>query len=525
MKASIQDLQNSLTVAEPLGPIQHERMVPDVVNDLIYSRVPLFSEIGTKPHMVLLGRKGAGKSALLSQICKGQTRVNSPDDFLIENESCTGKDYLIHISAWQDFHSIVLSVKDSIGTSSEIDEIIPVEYFSDLWYHIFWDRIIKYFYAYASLDCFRIDLAAVHKHVNLDSDFGSQRQKNASKSFSDAKSSILTFLDKNKSRLFFLFDSLENFPVRNSTFLRIISGLFQGLTRLTDDSRNFIVSFCVPEEVESFVTSGSANLLKDFSSSFRIRWRPVDLLRIVAHRLIVSSQLFDKELYSRIKELDLSKRDELREIFNIFLPKKITNSRGIDERADAYVIRHTQLLPRHILAIFNSSLSIHYKNTGKLSSITEEAVRDGITNVEKTIAKQILFPYESIYPKLLSQCKSLLPELDPIFNYKSLSKIGKRFNRLIEEEISSPWDTLFDMGIIGRSVGKTGSDYHNFLSDERYCYGQFHFNIHGSFSTPSDGEFCFHPVFSRSFGIMRRNGDKRVVYPAHIDMDNIYDDA
>ena len=97
-----------------------------------------------------------------------------------------------------------------------------------------------------------------------------------------------------------------------------------------------------------------------------------------------------------------------------------------------------------------------------------------------------------------------------------------RFQRLIEEDVSSVWNTLFEMGVLGRSTGRNGVENHDLESSERYCYGQFHFNIDGAFGLATDGEFCFHPVFSRAFGMIRRTADKRVVYPAHIDLEDLY---
>jgi hypothetical protein len=186
------------------------------------------------------------------------------------------------------------------------------------------------------------------------------------------------------------------------------------------------------------------------------------------------------------------------------------------------MIRHTQILPRHILAIFNSALGAHYKATKTFSDISEDAIKSGITAVQKLIATQILLPYEHLYPKLLAQCRTILPDLSPICDYASLRKVEGRFQRLIEEDVTSVWNTLFEMGVLGRSTGRNGAEHHEVERSERYCYGQFHFNIDGSFGLATDGEFCFHPVFSRAFGMIRRTADKRVVYPAHIDLEDLY---
>ena len=526
MSASRDDLLNTLTAAEPLGPIAHERISNEVIDDLVYDRIALFTEVATKPHMLFLGRKGAGKSALLSQIRLGTRKQGRRGLLFHEDEPKKGRDYIIDVYSWEHFHQIVRNVNRLLRKDDVIDELVPSEYFVELWYQTLWDEILHHFYNYHSYDdeCRRL-LDPVEKYVNADGCFEGSADKQAKLIFQAAKLAVINFLTKRSSKLYFLFDSMEKYPVRHSTFMRIIGGLFQSLTRINDESPRIIVSFCIPEEIESFITTGSPNLMKDLASSYRIRWQPVDLIRVIAHRLRISASVHDSDLYKLIKELDFSRRADLHALFDMILPRKITNSQGTDEDPLAYVSRHTQLLPRHILSIFNAALSDHYKKTRTFRNMTESSIREGVAAVQKLIARQILDPYEQIFPKLLAQCRAVLPDLDPICDFNRLRKMERRFDRVIEDDVGSVWHALFEMGILGRSSGKSGSDSQSPVAEERYCYGQFHFNIDGAFGLATDGEYCFHPVFSRAFGILRRNGDRRVVYPAHIDLENIYAEA
>ncbi len=527
MPASRNDLLSALTSAEPLGPVAHERIVPDVLDDIVYDRIAHFRDIATKPHMLFLGRKGAGKSALLSQIRLGMQKKGSRGRLFFNNDPTPSRDYVIDVYSWEHFHQIVRNVNRLLKNDDVIDELIPSEYFAELWYQTLWGEIIEHFYNYHSFDdeCRRL-LEPVEKYVNADGAFEGAAHVQALNLFLAAKASVLDFLTKRRSQLYFLFDSMENYPVRNPTFLKIIGGLFQGLSKISDESSHITVSFCIPEEIENFFASSSANLMKDFASFYRIRWNPVDLVRVVAHRLRLSASVHDRLLFQELEKLDFAKRDDLHFLFNLILPKAVTNARGTVEDPLAYIIRHTQLLPRHILAIFNAALSHHYRLTKTFRGLTEKAIRDGITSVEKLIAKQILMPYEQIYPKLLAQCTKILPDLTPICDYNALRKVEGRFDRVIEDDVGGVWHTLFEIGILGRSTSHSGADSHEGAHDDRYCYGQFHYNIDGAFSLPTHGEFCFHPVFTRAFGIVRRDtNDQRVVYPAHINFEDIYANA
>lgn len=528
MAISINKLSSILTLTEPLGPIAHERIIDDeYIGELIDDKISLFRDVtqNHKPHMLLLGRKGAGKSALLSDIRLGVRKqkrrgMRHPDGLLP-----TGEDYVLEVSSWEHFHSIVRNVSGQIRRDDALlEDLIPPEYFIDLWYEMLWDEIIQYFYNYSHYEECQGLLDHVNKYVKVDGYFDGDPSQRAKDLFSAAQLSILGFLEQRNSKLYFLFDSMDKYPVRNITFSKILAGLFQGLIKINDETDRIYISFCIPEEIEAFIAAGSANLIKDLSSAYRIRWKPIDLIRIVAHRLRLSAKVHDKSLFNSIKDHSFSKREDLQQLFKMVLPTVIVNSQGTEEDPLAYIVRHTQLLPRHILAIFNSSLRFHYQKYRTFTAISETAVRDGISNVQKIIANHILTPYEQLYPGLLATCRRVLPDLDPISSYSQLRKIEDRFNRGIEDDIPSVWDALFEIGVLGRSTGRSGTHHHDIERNDRYCYGQFHFNIDGSFGLATDGEYCFHPVFSREFGMVRRSPDKRVVYPANINLEGIYDE-
>lgn len=167
-------------------------------------------------------------------------------------------------------------------------------------------------------------------------------------------------------------------------------------------------------------------------------------------------------------------------------------------------------------------MAIHYSRHKCFRGVSEDDVRDGVSQQQEYISKQIMKLPNFLYPKLLNQCHIILPDLDPICDFKTLQRAEGRFDRLVEEDTGRIWNKLFEIGIIGRSTGAQGTDHHDVSKDDRYCYGEFHFNIEGSFAMATDGEYCFHPVFSRAFGMKRRGQDRRVVYPANIDLKNIY---
>ena len=515
------DLASILTIADPLGPIAQEWINDAFADDLIDDQITMFRDIAASPHMVFLGRKGAGKSALVAEMRLAAMRKGR-GVHVSEELPKRGAHYVLPVDTWPHFHRLVKHISRESAKEELPVDLIPPEHFAALWKESLWDEIITYFYDYARHDESREPLAAVVSYINADCAGDGPARLNAEKLFEAAKNAVIDFLADRNSKLYFLFDSMENYPVRSAVFSGVLSGMFPAMRAILRDAPPIVITFCVPEEVESFLVAGSANLMKDFSSSFRIRWKPIDLVKIVAYRLRASAKIHDQALYQKTASLNFAVRQDLHKLFSLVLPEKITNSQGHPENALAYVIRHTQLLPRHVLLIFNAAFSGQLRATRSFEGMTEEILRKGVGDAQRTIADHILTPYKMLYPMLLAEAKRTLPDLDPICDYASLRKIEARFERKIEDDISSVWDTFFEMGVLGRSTGMRGDAHHGPADGSPYCYGQFHFNAEMAFGLATDGEFCFHPVFSRAFGMTRRKPDRRVVYPANIDLDEIY---
>jgi hypothetical protein len=429
-----------------------------------------------------------------------------------------GEPIVIPIMSWEHFLEIAISVANRTRGVNLDAELIPAEFYKSAWYERLWDEIIRHFYNYAHASESREILRSVREFINADRTFVGPAELEAKRLFEAARNCILGLLSARKSPLYFLFDSMERYPVRNPAFTKTFGGLFPALNQINSESEHIHVSFCIPEEVETFLGDASVNYFKDFASSCRIRWRPVDLLRIAAHRFRLAMRVHDEQFYHELRGHDFARREDLHKLFGRILPKTIRNGHGAPEDSIAYIMRHTQLLPRHVVATFNAILARNYEWTGGYRQVSEDALKQGVSHAQKLIAHDILYHYEQIYPRFVSVCRETLPELEPICKYGQLHKLERRMTSRIEEDIPSVWDKLFQMGVIGRvdreiPIGSTAE-----AGNDRYCYGVFHFNSDSALGLATDGEYCFHPVFSRAFGIVRRGSDRRVVYPAKVDM-------
>lgn len=180
-----------------------------------------------------------------------------------------------------------------------------------------------------------------------------------------------------------------------------------------------------------------------------------------------------------------------------------------------YIIRHTQLLPRHIIHIFNRILSHNIRLWGGVKRIDSDCIKKGVSDASSIIADSILAPFWNLYPNLLTACQDVLPNLEPICSGASLRKVQRRLDSRKDDNVASPWNTLFDIGILGQVVEPSSehkiSDY--------YCYGEFHYNTSGhEFGLATDRLYCFHPVFIRKFSMQKFDKNlAKTIYPNAID--------
>jgi hypothetical protein len=336
---------------------------------------------------------------------------------------------------------------------------------------------------------------------------------------------------------------MDKYPIRNEVFTKVISGFLKCINTFNAEYDEINIVFCMPEEVETFIRSD--NLEKDYSKLHRLRWRPADLLQIVAHRYRLFIKTRQSDFYNRIKGMDFKKREHLQDLFKIMFPNEIINRLGHSEHPIAYIVRHTQLLPRHFILIFNRILSLSQERSGNFTQIQPSYIRDAVEGIESTIASHILAPYALIYPRLLAACRHVLPQLPPICTLTHLHRVSSQFKQRIEEEIcDDPWHVLVNMGVLGevkevveldeqdRTPGELGRrtgarESQTRLSQpegrsrqiqvQRFVYGAFHYNSTAVVGFEARRKYCFHPLFSRAFGMQRTAGDQqRTVYPTNI---------
>lgn len=308
-----------------------------------------------------------------------------------------------------------------------------------------------------------------------------------------------------------LMDSLDDFQLNIESVSNSMMGLLKFVGSMNKPRDVVDIRFCLPTELYRRIVKVSSNPNKDFRRSLKIQWTASELILIGAQRLKIYLELYYPDYWQRLLPLDPTTRADALKLFQAVFPKTISNHAGFQEETISYVLRHTQLLPRHFLMLLNSIL----RSTGGTQSlspfpVSEARILNGIRQVEERIVREIFVAFKLIHPTAENVCKRCIPELGHKFSVGELHKVFTRHGKAVfaGDSMFEFQRMLMEIGAMGRVIpGK---------ATHVYIQGNFEYTVDHEIAVSHDDELCIHPLFS---GIYGNDKQERPVYPYGTGMD------
>lgn len=333
-------------------------------------------------------------------------------------------------------------------------------------------------------------------------------------SFEDARNQVFRAMHKAHVSAILMIDSVDGLPLNANNVPHTISGLLKCLGRFDGDASSFHVRCCIPTEYYHAFMRLSSNPNKDFEDVAILQWHARELLSVAAHRLQLYGAVHDIGIDSLTKGLNPDNKQEAKKIVFSIFPEVVENNLGQQEGTLAYLVRHTQLLPRQLLRYLNQIASKHLKDGGTFHPISGTEVVAGIAAIEGSIAEEIFSAYQAIYPNAREACDRAIPELPRKFKHGDLLRVFTRFARkaLPEFDLYDFRRMLIEMGIVGRVIGET----------EQYIQGLFEYTLPHRLVVGTSDEMCLHPIFSAGrVKLPAKAGLPKPVYPFGSDIDGV----
>jgi hypothetical protein len=320
-----------------------------------------------------------------------------------------------------------------------------------------------------------------------------------------AKAAVVKNLESSKKTFVILMDSLDDFQLEIDSVARSLQGLLKVVGAMNKPRDVVDIRFCLPSEVYHRFIKISSNPNKDFRRALKLQWTAGELILIAAQRLMLYLALFYPDFLKMILPLDPTKRTDALKLFQAVLPEKITNQTGFQEETISYILRHTQLLPRHFLMLLNSI----FKGSSNTQSrqpfpVGQERIVNGIRQMEEFMIGEIFVAFKLIYPNAEETCRRCLPELSHKFTQADLHRVFTRHGKAVfgSDSLFDFQRMLLEIGALGRVIPGKESDL--------YIKGYFEYTVAHELVLSQDDELCIHPLFS---GIFHSGRKDRPVYP------------
>lgn len=330
--------------------------------------------------------------------------------------------------------------------------------------------------------------------------------------FDNTTLSVVDSLKAADKNFVILMDSLDDFQLDIESVSNSMMGLLKFVGSMNKPRDVVDIRFCLPTELYRRIIKISSNPNKDFRRSLKLQWTAGELILIGAQRLKIYLELYYPDFLKKLLPLDLTGRADALKLFNAVLPKTILNHAGFQEETIAYILRHTQLLPRHFLMLLNSI----FRSTGGTQSlnpfpVSEARILNGIRQVEERIVTEIFVAFKLIHPTAEEACKRCIPELGHKFSVGELHRVYTRRGKAIfgGENLFEFQRMLMEIGAIGRVKPGKATDI--------YIQGNFEYTVEHEIAVSHDDELCIHPLFSGIFG---NDQHDRPVYPYGSDLND-----
>jgi hypothetical protein len=550
-------LKSIFTEAEPFGPISAERFDPLVkfernALDSIFSMHDEFRARLERKPKVIFGRRGSGKtSALMHSLsppnnyktivfCSQQSQwrrvfdavrrqYSSPSRPEEKPESPTPSDPATSTEPVINANTAAKAEPDT--ESSPARKVAPatIEEIALIWRDtirslVFWEyarqtlersdatasRATKILKRLAPTDnTIRQGNIAVKGLVEVFSAIGGSKVQKVAAALSswmvelkDGSASIQwdTFERKLGGKAIVLLNSAEEYDFRKVETRRIIQGFLKFISAPElDRHQNITIQIALPtEHLESF-ESLSISPLADFSDRVFLHWSKDGLINLAAQRYAKYMQLWGNKTYPAESEFDSL------EYCKKSLGKIFDEKMKLGEEPLQFILRHTQLLPRHFLSILNNLVDGEELLRNDPGPVGEQRLRSTVLQNSALMCSEIFRGFSSRWPHARHICDAFLPFLPQVFEWKDFEPAFKKASvidrikqRLIRTkgptlnykiEPMMVLDLLMEIGAVGRVLE----------INEGIVHAEFDYAYPGRLIAREGDKLCIHPIFSTRY--------------------------
>ena len=523
-------LSHYINAASPLGPVDTDLIQDDEVEAKLFDpHYTSFNKLLSRDINVVVGRRGSGKTALLN--CYKYRRLFNGDHLdthRLSHSDLTDYRIAFSIPTHCAIESLQLSVMGSRDTTRPIESVV------DDWSRLISDLLLIEITRYFSM-VHVADLSVIIAYLNRpetlqrlqaselvrssESEGGKipwqiSKKKhsllNTPPSLSQALDAVDNLLRSHGHKALFILDSMDEYQVGDREADRTIGALLRCVRFFNAKQDRMKIKIGLPSEIFPEIQRACANPLKDMVGFDQIIWTASELARVAAHRFRVFFEIYDSDAHKDYQQLDFNKRGVVRQFWSKMFDNDIKNEYGWSEDPMTYILRHTQLLPRQLIAILDRLIKVSYARTGGYRELKSELIEEAVKHNESIVASEIFSAYKYVFPFAERIGRALFGNFPAVFTYDELENKWRRAGRpfdYINQHAPAEFVEIMDMFL---RIGIIGIVEHE--PTEKYVEGMFSYNQLDPPNVGQGNSLCIHPIFGGYFRCAP-NRLKRAVLP------------
>ena len=454
-----------LTPEQPFGPPESDLLFTPSGRraEVLFDRSNLiFAHAEATRPTYVVGRKGAGKTAFLF----GSTLASRWEHEALRTPAIYSR-YLATVKRFEALHATLFAdqlaeVWDALlyhvaafhlwRTATNKDRLEELQ--------VIWDYVPPADPAdsTAFAERFLADLREAAEDARSGADLGEliNTISFGGRAFRDVRAAVRILLARRQpNRLVIVMDNLEDLHLDLEVVAPALRGLFRciGQHEAAGSTTDFDLRVCLPSEPYDQIRLLSVNPSKDFRRALTIYWSSQELLHLAGARLRMFLASHHREELEGLSARAADQHDGEDDVslLRAALPLTMTNGLGITEDPIAYVLRHTQLIPRHLIEVLNAVFTARPGQQSRPWAVTEQAVLSGTRSAEQVIVLSILSAYggtKSTVPWAVRALANRLPIRFSVSEAAQGLQPGGRQERhqasssTSSSPCSSPWEQL-----------------------------------------------------------------------------------
>jgi hypothetical protein len=333
--------------------------------------------------------------------------------------------------------------------------------------------------------------------------------------FIKAEQALRAYLAKETRCLVVIDTIMDNFE-RDEMFVACVEGLLLAVLDLTCQKYSpcLEVKCCVPGEVYREIRLYEMSKVRDHV--VELNWRPKDLMRMIAKRMHYHWVLQGRIPIADFRHIDWASYHTTKEqVWDRYFPKYIVNNRRIEEPTHVYLLRHTQLTPREMIALLNNIL---YEYETRADEDLSTAIRVGVHDVISNTVSELIISNQFLMPNLEQMLATSFEGKPKIMSISEVRKaLGSSKTFWKDEELDPTTEDLLikklmAIGFLGIVVGQDSENSHVIKCKFAHMVPDI-LALGGK-----DTQLAIHPIFYERFNIQPVTD--KIVYPVRQSYDS-----